>query len=126
MDETRAFGSFEEFWPHYVAAHRHKATRMLHFAGTTAALGCIAGAVVFKKRWLILLAPVVGYAPSWASHFLIEKNRPEAFGHPLWALRADFVMWWKTIQGEMDAEVARVVSAREEARATAARRDAVN
>ena len=122
MDEPR---TFEEFWSHYVAAHQHKGNRLLHFAGTTAALGCVAGAVVFRKRWLLLAAPVLGYGPAWLGHFLIEKNKPATFGHPLWALRADFVMWWRTILGEMDVEVARVVEAQAEAEGRH-RREAVN
>lgn len=118
---TRELTSFEEFWPYYVGEHRKKATRLLHFAGTTAAMGCVAGAIVFKKRWLLALAPVVGYGPSWISHFFIEKNKPATFTYPVWSLRADLVMWWKTIRGEMDAEVERVLAAEEaEARARAA------
>lgn len=116
----REITSFEEFWPYYVGEHRKKATRLLHFAGTTAALGCVAGAVVFRKKWLVALAPIAGYGPAWVSHFFIENNKPATFDYPLWSLQADFVMWWKTIRGEMQAEVDKVVAA-EEARAAEAR-----
>jgi hypothetical protein len=109
--DPRAFETFEEFWDYYVAEHANPTTRMLHFVGTTAAMGCVAGAIVFRKKWLLLAAPVVGYAPAWASHFFVEKNRPATFGHPLWSLRADLRMWWKTVRGEMQAEVDRVVGA---------------
>jgi hypothetical protein len=110
----REFESFEEFWPFYVGEHRKKGTRLLHFVGTTAAMGCVAGAIVFKKRWLLAVAPIAGYGPAWVSHFFIEKNKPATFEHPIWSLRADFVMWWKTIKGEMQAEVDRVVAAEEQ------------
>lgn len=116
----REFASFEEFWPFYVGEHKKKATRLLHFAGTTAALGCVAGGIVFKKRWLFALAPVAGYGPAWVSHFFIEKNRPATFKYPLWSLQADFVMWWKTVKGEMQAEVDRVVAKEEEERVSEA------
>lgn len=113
-DETR-FQSFEEFWPFYVKEHASKANRMLHFVGTTAAMGCVAGAVLLRKPWLLLAAPVVGYGPAWFGHFVIEKNRPATFEYPLWSLRADFVMWSKIVKGEMDAEVERVLAEMERA-----------
>ena len=100
--------TFEEFWDFYVGEHKEKATRVLHFIGTTAAMGCLAGGLLTKRRWLLLLAPVCGYTPAWISHFFIEKNKPASFKYPLWSLQADFVMWWKTVKGEMDAEVERV------------------
>ncbi len=110
----REFQSFEEFWPFYVKEHQKKATRIFHFAGTTAVMACLAGAVLLRKRSLLLLAPVVGYGPAWFSHFLVEKNRPATLSHPLWSLRADLVMWSKMVRGEMDAEVERVLSAEAE------------
>src|SRR5687768_14755315 len=67
----RKFESFEDFWPYYVMEHKEKATRWLHFAGTTAGFACVAGAIVFKKRWLFLAAPVVGYGASWIGHFFV-------------------------------------------------------
>jgi hypothetical protein len=114
--EAREFKTFEEFWPYYVSEHRQKTTRILHFVGTTAAIGCVAGAVVFRKKWLLAVAPVAGYGFAWASHFFVEKNKPATFKYPAWSLRADFVMWWKMVRGEMQAEVDRVV-AEEQAKA---------
>lgn len=110
---SERFQSFEEFWPFYVKEHAKKATRTMHFVGTTAALGCLAWGLVLRKRWLIALAPVAGYGPAWISHFFIEKNKPATFKYPLWSLYADFVMWSKIIQGTMDAEVDRVLSEQE-------------
>lgn len=111
MSEPARFQSFEEFWPFYVKEHAKKTTRLLHFVGTTGAMGCLAGAVLFRKPWLLLAAPVVGYGPAWFSHFFIEKNRPATFTYPAWSLRADLVMWTKMMRGEMDAEVERVLAA---------------
>lgn len=102
--------TFEQFWDFYVSQHTKKGTRIAHFIGTTAAMGCIAGGLLTKRRWLLLVAPVVGYGPAWASHFFIEKNKPATFKYPLWSLRADFIMWWKTLSGQMQAEVDRVVA----------------
>ncbi len=104
------FESFEEFWPFYVTQHTKKATRTIHFVGTTAAMACLAASVVFRKKWLLAVAPVMGYAPAWFSHFFVEKNRPASFTNPLWSFRADMVMWSKIATGTMDAEVERILA----------------
>ena len=106
--------TFEQFWDFYVGEHKEKATRILHFVGTTAAMGCVATGLLTKRRWLILVALLAGYGPAWFSHFFIEKNKPATFKYPLWSLQADFIMWWKMVQGTMDAEVERVVRAQEQ------------
>lgn len=107
MSSEEPIRSYEDFWPHYVRAHAHPGNRMLHFAGTTAAIACFAAGILTKKPKLAVVAPVVGYGAAWVGHFLVEKNKPATFGHPLWSLASDFVMWWKTLNGEMDAEVER-------------------
>jgi hypothetical protein len=103
--------SFEEFWPEYVRAHASKLTRRIHVTATTAAIACVAGGLLTRHRWLLLVAPVVGYAPAWVSHWLIERNRPQSFEHPLWSLKADLLMWTKTLDGTMDAEVEAILAA---------------
>jgi hypothetical protein len=108
---TPRFESFEEFWPFYVKEHAKNGTRILHFIGTTAAMACVAGGILTKRRWLLALAPIVGYGPAWLGHFLIEKNKPATFKHPLWSLRGDFVMWSKMVRGKMSEEVERVLAA---------------
>jgi hypothetical protein len=102
--------SFDEFWPFYVREHSHKTNRVLHFVGTSAAIGSVAAGALLRKPALLLLAPLFGYGMAWIGHFFVQKNRPAAFGHPLWSLQADLVMWTKIALGTMDAEVARVMS----------------
>ncbi len=102
--------SFEEFWPHYVRAHQSKGSRRLHFVGTSAAMALVATGLVTRRLLPILLAPVVGYGCAWVGHFFVEGNVPATFGHPLYSLRADFVMWKKMLEGSMDAEVERHVA----------------
>jgi hypothetical protein len=109
MSEQR-IQSFEEFWPFYVREHSKKTTRQLHFLGTTAAMACVAAAALLGKRKLLLLAPLVGYGPAWIGHFFVEHNRPATFKYPLWSLKADLVMWSKTLAGTMDAEVDRATA----------------
>jgi hypothetical protein len=100
--------SFEEFWPHYVHAHRHPVNRALHYVGTTAALGSlVTAAVTLNPAWL-LVAPVAGYGPAWIGHFFFEKNKPASFEHPLWSLRGDFKMYALALRGRMGAELERI------------------
>lgn len=100
----RRYETFEEFWPFYVRQHSKQTTRTMHFVGTTAALACVVGGLLTKRRWLLALAPAAGYGPAWVSHFFVEGNRPATFTYPVWSLRADLVMWWKTLAGTMDEE----------------------
>lgn len=111
---SQRFESFEEFWPYYVRAHSEKKNRVLHFVGTTAGVGAALVALVTGRWSLLAAAPVLGYAPAWIGHFVVEGNVPATFGHPLWSLRADFVMWSKMLAGEMDAEVEAAVRAHRE------------
>ena len=88
-----AIESFEDFWPHYVHAHRSGVNRALHYAGTTAVLGTVAAAALTLNPAWLLLAPVVGYGPAWIGHFVFEKNKPASFKRPLWSFMGDWVMY---------------------------------
>jgi hypothetical protein len=100
--------TFEEFWPEYVRAHSNKTNRTLHVIGMSLALACVAAAVLKRRPSLLILAPILGYGFAWCGHFFVEKNMPTTFGHPIHSLRADVLLWWKTITGVMEAEVQRV------------------
>ncbi len=106
----RKYGSFEEFWPFYVSQHSKKATRTLHFIGSTIALGAVAAAAVSRRPALLLGAPLAGYGFAWVSHFFVEQNKPATFTYPLWSLMGDARMWWMSANGTMDAEVERVAA----------------
>lgn len=100
--------SFEEFWPHYVAEHSQPATRTLHAIGTSVSLACTV-ALIAKRKWKLLpLALIPGYGAAWASHFLIEKNKPATFDHPLWSFMGDYKMIGLMLTGRMEEEIARL------------------
>ena len=100
--------SFEEFWPHYLAEHSQPATRALHAVGTTVGLACVVAFVARKKWKLLPLALIPGYGAAWAGHFLIEKNRPATFDHPLWSLMGDYRMIGLMLTGRMAEEIERL------------------
>lgn len=99
--------TFSEFWPHYVLAHRHPATRIFHLAGTLLGWAIFLAAIFLLRPWLLLAALAVPYALAWFSHFFIERNRPATFGHPLWSWLADQKMVAMVLAGRMEGEVKR-------------------
>jgi len=102
------FQDFEDFWPFYLGEHRSRRSRALHVAGTTAALATAAYAIAKRKPKLLAIAPLLGYGPAWAGHFIIEKNRPATFSHPLWSLRGDLRMAKLTYLGQLREELDRL------------------
>lgn len=98
---------YAEFWPRYLAAHRRPGSRALHFAGTLIAIALVVTAIATGHWWLLLAAPVVGYAGAWIGHLAIEGNRPETFGHPLWSLFSDVRMLLLWLLGRLGAEFRR-------------------
>jgi hypothetical protein len=100
--------SFDDFWPHYVHAHRHPINRACHYVGTTAGLGAVGAAVITLNPAWLLVAPVVGYGGAWVGHFVFEKNKPATFQHPLWSFRGDFKMLLLALRGKMGDEVERI------------------
>jgi hypothetical protein len=93
--------SFESFWPFYLQEHSKRATRWVHFVGTTAAVSTVALAALQRKPKQLMWAPLLGYGFAWFGHFCIEKNRPATFKYPLWSLRGDFKMWLLMLRGEL-------------------------
>ena len=102
--------SFAEFWPFYVRAHSRPRTRLLHAIGSVLAL-ILLGSSFALSLWLLLAAPVVGYAFAWYSHFFVEHNKPATFGHPFYSLAADYRMLFLILAGRMDGEVSKYVAA---------------
>jgi len=98
---------FGEFWPCYLQEHARPGTRAMHYAGTTLALLLLAAAPL-AGRWSLLAAlPIVGYGFAWASHSLVERNRPATFRYPFWSLLADFRMWHRFMTGHMAHDLAK-------------------
>lgn len=106
------FRSLDEFWPFYVSQHLHPTTRLLHFAGTTIGLTCLAASLIWNNPYWIPLGLVLSYGLAWIGHFGFEHNKPATFEYPLYSFRADFRMYRLMWQGRMGAEIARLAGRR--------------
>lgn len=104
------YASYEEFWPYYVAMHSRAATRWVHLTGTLTGLTvAVCGVSTGRKRWALAL-PLIGYGTAWPAHFLLEKNNPASFGHPVWSLRGDVQMIRMMLTGR-DRELGEIAAA---------------
>jgi hypothetical protein len=90
--KTAGFTSFDDFYPYYLSEHADPRNRLLHFVGTSLVIALAAASPLVDLRLLWLL-PVAGYGFAWVGHFIVEKNRPATFRHPLWSLMGDFRMY---------------------------------
>ena len=97
---TVQFGSFADFYPYYLAEHRDRRCRRLHFIGSTLVLICVALALLVSPWWLLGM-PLAGYGFAWAGHFGFEKNKPATFKHPLYSLAGDWVMYGQMLRGRL-------------------------
>ena len=95
------FDNFSDFYAYYLTQHRNRTSRRLHVIGTGCVIALVLSALLTLNPWLLLLAPLVGYGFAWTGHFAFEKNKPATFGHPVWSLRSDFVMFWQVMSGRL-------------------------
>jgi len=105
----RDFASFDDFFPYYVSQHSKPLTRRFHFVGSHLGVAAAALGIARRSPGLVAAAPVISYGLAWFSHFVIERNKPATFGHPLWSLRGDFLMIARMWQGR-DAELSAMAS----------------
>ncbi len=101
------FASLADFWPFYLGEHRVKANRTLHFIGSSCGLVFLAVTVWTLQPLWLLAGLVSGYGFAWFGHFVIERNRPATFKHPLKSFLSDWKMFYCILTGKIDGELNR-------------------
>jgi hypothetical protein len=97
--------TYDEFWPGYLRAHSKPMTRAVHFAGTAlAVLFGVAWLMTFATGYLVA-AVVTPYLFAWASHVLIQHNKPVSFQYPIWSLVSGARMFALWLSGGLAAEL---------------------
>jgi len=105
IQPTNKIDSFASFWPFYLSEHKNKISRNLHYFGTISS-NLFLLFIIWQQSWLLLpLVLLLGYAPAWIGHFLLEKNRPATFQYPRWSLMADYKMLYLALKGEISSEL---------------------
>ncbi|ATD05965.1 MULTISPECIES: DUF962 domain-containing protein [Pseudoalteromonas] len=100
-NNNKEFNSFASFYPYYLAEHKNKTCRRLHFIGSTLVLLILLFALVTTHWSLLWLLPIAGYGFAWVGHFFFEKNKPATFQYPLYSLMGDWVMYKDIIRGKV-------------------------
>jgi hypothetical protein len=107
--------SFKDFWPLYLRAHRHRATRIGHYAATGIALSAIAASIALQTLWLTALGIALGYAVALAAHRFVDRSKSLVTVNPVWGALADFKMCWLALTGGLGAELERHVGPAQDA-----------
>ena len=98
---AQKYRGFAEFYPFYLSQHARRATRRLHFAGSSLGLACLMMLVLSGNLWWLAAALVCGYGFAWLAHFAVEKNRPATFRQPLYSFMGDWKMFWQMLTGQI-------------------------
>lgn len=95
------FNSFAEFYPYYLAEHRHPLCRALHYIGSMLVIALLILALYSQQWQLLWFLPLIGYGFAWLGHLLFEHNKPATFQYPFYSLAADWVMLKDFLTGRL-------------------------
>ena len=105
MAEPPKFRSYDEFFDFYLRQHSAAGNRRMHAIGMMLGFAVAIGAFITHHYWYALLWIPLGYGFAWTGHFLLEKNTPATFGHPLWSFLSDFRMLGLMLSRRLQARI---------------------
>lgn len=99
---------FDEFWRHYLNAHRHPGTRAMHYSATV--VGMITTILALYHQEPLFCAGGIAFAVVMAvtSHWFVERNQPLIKVNAFYGAMADLKMCWLGLTGGIGAEYARL------------------
>lgn len=87
--------TFDEFYAAYLAAHRSRANRLLHFTAKLLVIAVLALAIWRRNPLWLLAAPVAWVAPCWLGHLVLEGNRPTSWTRPAASLLGSLKLFFE-------------------------------
>jgi len=102
---------FREFYPIYLAGHRKRLNRAIHYTGALAAIASAAVAIARQDLGLFPAAVALIYLVLWLSHLYIEHNRPLTWAGGwkmvAFSMYGEFYMTWRFLTGRISADLER-------------------
>lgn len=105
---------FDQRFEDYMRGHTSEASRWMHVAGMTAALGAAATAAYRRSPRRLWAVPGLFFGFAWSGHFLFERNLPVGFTDPGAAFSGDLKMIYLMATGRNAELVALVDRLRKE------------
>jgi hypothetical protein len=100
---------YNDFWGHYMHAHRHLWTRRFHIVAALIGWStAILATALTRNLWWIPAGACAGFLLAWTSHLLFERNKPVAFNHPAWSMVSEMEMVFVSLFSNLDAELSRL------------------
>lgn len=96
MSEVKQINTFEEFYPYYLSQHRHPFNRKVRITGITLSLACIVNAIWLMHLGYLMISPIFYFVSMLFGHYIVEKNTPLLFKYPLWTLKADSLIAYRS------------------------------
>jgi len=107
MEETAR--AFDDYWRAFIRAYEAPTARRFLFLTVSAGIGSAVIGVLARRPLFLVLAPVMAFAPPWLVRRLAGEGPLSGVARPVFFAAACIRLWRLTLEGEIDAEVARIV-----------------
>lgn len=100
--------TFAQFWRLYLDAHRHPATRGMHYGATALGAATAALSIVLEEAAFVLTGIPLAVMMAVGSHWWIERNQPLIKVNAFYGALADMRMCWLASTGGLAREYERL------------------